>query len=261
MEKIFQTYNMEINGLRQDVKFSTAAIEEIFMPFLHELTDLKLMLDRKVIAYLVGPPGSGKTALAQFLEQLSRERPEVEEIRALSMDGFHYTAAYMNVTELDRDGEKVLMRDIKGAPETFDVDMLIDKIRELRQEGTDWNVYDRRIHDVLPDYMSVEDDDIILIEGNYLLLNEPTWTNVRVLADYSVFLDADENFLRERLIHRKIQGGSTLDEAKKFFDFSDGRNVERVLKNSARADETWQVLSDGDFVAIKHEEFGISDDD
>ena len=48
MGKNFLTYNMEVNGLWQEVKFSTTAIEEIFMPFLHELTDLRLTLDRKL---------------------------------------------------------------------------------------------------------------------------------------------------------------------------------------------------------------------
>ena len=247
MEKIFQTYNMEVNGLTQEVRFSAAAVEEIFMPLLHELTDLKLTLDRKVVAYLVAPPGSGKSTVAQFLEWLSRERNEVENIRALGMDGFHYSATYMNATTVKRDGKEILMRDIKGAPETFDVDTLIEKIRELRQDGTDWNIYDRRIHDVLPNYMSVE-DDIILIEGNYLLLDEPTWTNVRVLADYSIFIDADAELLKERIIGRKMMGGSSREDAEKFFAYSDARNIERVLKNSARADETWKLLADGDFV-------------
>ena len=247
MEKKFLTYKMEVNGLWQEVKFSEAAIEEIFMPFLHELTDLKMTMDRKVIAYLVAPPGAGKSTLAQFLEKLSRERSaEVEPIRALGIDGYHYTAAYMNITKIERDGEQVLMRDVKGAPETFDVDLLVDKIREARQEGTNWNIYDRRIHDVLPDYWSVE-DDIILLEGNYLLLKEAGWTNVRVLSDYSVFIEAEPELLRERLINRKIAGGKSREEAERFFDFSDSKNIERVLKNSARADETWKLLSDGDF--------------
>ncbi len=247
MAKNFLTYNMEVNGLPQEVRFGAEAIEEVFMPFLHELTDLHMTLDRKVIAYLVAPPGAGKTTLAQFLEQLSRERSaEVDAIRALSMDGFHYTAAYMNVTTVERDGKPVLMRDIKGAPETFDIDLLVEKIREARQEGTNWNVYDRRIHDVLPDYWSVE-DDIILLEGNYLLLKETGWTNVRVLADYSVFIDAPRDILRERLINRKVAGGKSREEAEAFYDFSDSRNIERVLSNSARADELWRLLPDGDF--------------
>ena len=247
MGKNFLTYNMEVNGLWQELKFSESAIEEIFMPFLHELTDLKMTLDRKVIAYLVAPPGAGKTSLAQFLEKLSRERSkEVDTIRALGIDGYQFTNAYMNITQIERDGEKILMRDIKGAPETFDIDLLVDKIREARQEGTDWNIYDRQIHDVLPDYWSVE-DDILLIEGNYQLLKEAGWTNVRVLADYSVFIDAPVEILRERLINRKIAGGKSREEAEAFYDFSDSKNIERVLKNSARADETWKLLPDFDF--------------
>lgn len=247
MDKKFLTYSMEVNGLWQEAKFSEAAIEEIFMPFLHELTDLKMTLDRKVIAYLVAPPGAGKSTLAKFLEQLSREHSnEVETIRALSMDGYHYTAAYMNITTIERDGEKVLMRDIKGAPETFDIDLLVDKIREARQEGTSWNIYDRKIHDVLPDYWQVE-EDILLIEGNYLLLKEAGWTNVRVLGDYSVFIDAKPELLRERLIARKVAGGKSREEAETFYNFSDSKNIERVLKNSARADEIWKLLPDGDF--------------
>lgn len=247
MEKKFLTYKMEVNGLWQEVKFTEAAVEELFMPFLHELTDLKMTMDRKVIAYLVAPPGAGKSTLAQFLEKLSRDRSgEVDPIRALGIDGYHFTAAYMNITKIERDGEQILMRDVKGAPETFDVDLLVDKIRAVRQEGTDWNIYDRRIHDVLPDYWSVE-DDIILLEGNYLLLKEVGWTNVRVLSDYSVFIDAEPELLRERLINRKVKGGKSREEAERFFDFSDSKNIERVLKNSARADETWKLLSDGDF--------------
>ncbi len=247
MEKKFLTYNLEVDGLWQEVKFSVETIDKIFMPFLHELTDLKMTLDRKVIAYLVAPPGAGKSILAKFLEQLSRERSkEVEVIRALSMDGFHYTAAYMNVTTIERDGEQILMRDVKGAPETFDMDLLIDKIREARQEGTNWNVYDRKIHDVLPDYWSVE-DDIILLEGNYLLLRDSGWTNVRVLADYSVFIEAEPQLLRERLINRHVAGGKSREAAEAFYNFSDSKNIERVIKNSARANETWKLLPDGDY--------------
>lgn len=247
MDKRFFTYKMEVNGLWQELKFSEAAIEGIFMPFLRELTDLKMTMDRKVIAYLAAPPGVGKTSLAQFLERLSHERSrEVDKIRALSIDGYHFTNAYMNITSVERDGRKILMNDIKGAPETFDIDLLIDKIREVRQEGTNWNVYDRRIHDILPDYLSVE-DDILLIEGNYLLLKEKGWTNVRVLADYSVFIEAEPNFLRERLINRKMAGGKSRTAAEAFYDFSDSKNIELVLKNSAQADETWKLLPDGDF--------------
>ena len=79
------------------------------------------------------------------------------------------------------------------------------------------------------------------------MLKESGWTNVRVLTDYSVFIDAPEEILRERLIGRKIQGGLSREEAEAFYDFSDSKNIERVIKNSARADEVWKLLPNGDF--------------
>lgn len=247
--KIWINYKTEINGLPQEVRFSKGAIEKIFKPFLLKLSELREITDRKVVAFIAAPPGVGKTSLVQFLEKLSRENIELSPIRALGMDGFHYDSEYLKSNTIVKDGQEILLNDIKGAPETFDVDTLQEKLREVRQEGTDWNIYDRMIHDVVHNVLSVE-DDIILLEGNYLLLKEPRWTNIRVLADYTVFIKARPEILKERLINRKIQGGLSREAAEKFFEFSDARNIERVLKNSAQADETWQLLQDGDFVKI-----------
>ncbi len=253
------TYRTEINGLPQEVRFSKGAIEKIFKPFLMKLSELHEITDRKVVGFIAAPPAVGKTTLAQFLERLSRENMELSNIRALGMDGFHYPADYLKANKISRDGQEILMNDIKGAPETFDVDTLQTKLREVRQEGTDWNIYDRMIHDVVHDVLSVE-DDIILLEGNYLLLKEPRWTNIRVLADYTVFIKARPEILKERLIARKIQGGLSPEEAEKFYYASDSKNVERVLKNSAPANETWMLQSDGDFFKIEDDEDVVLDD-
>lgn len=253
MEKIWTNLQMNINGLTQEAKFSKAAIDEIFNPFLRKLTELQGLADRKIIAYLAAPPAAGKTTVAQFLEKLSRENQFFTNIRALGMDGFHYDSEYLKKNKILRDGQEILMNDIKGAPETFDVDAMQLKIREVRQDGTDWNIYDRTIHDVVHNAMSVE-DDIILIEGNYLLLEEPRWTNIRVLADYTVFIKAAPELLTERLISRKMKSGLTREEAESFYRSSDSKNVERVLKNSARANETWELQADGDYLKIDDEE-------
>lgn len=246
----------EVNGLPQEIKFTEEAVEKIFKPFLRKLDELRAMTDRKVVAYIAAPPGTGKTSLAQFIEKISHENSEFTPIRALGLDGFHYSAEYLKANTIILDGKEIFLNDIKGAPETFDTDTLQIKLREVRQEGTDWNLYDRKIHDVVPDALSVE-DEIILLEGNYLLLKDPRWTNIRVLADYTVFVQAEENFLRERLIARKIQGGLSLEAAENFYETSDRKNVERVLKNSAPGNETWQLLPDGDFIKLDDEEIII----
>ena len=103
------------------------------------------------------------------------------------------------------------------------------------------------IHDVVPDAIDVE-DEIILIEGNYLLLKNPRWTNIRAMADYTVFIKADPELLKHRLIERKIKGGKTQNEAEHFYNTSDSKNVELVLNNSAEPDEIWILQSDGDYV-------------
>ena len=258
MEKIWQNLTMNINGLTQEVKFSKAAIDEIFNPFLRKLTELQGWTDRKIIAYLAAPPATGKTTLAQFLEKLSRENQLFTNVRALGMDGFHYDSEYLKKNKILRDGQEILMNEIKGAPETFDVDTMQIKLREVRQEGTNWNLYDRIIHDVVHDAMSVE-DDIILLEGNYLLLEEPRWTNIRVLADYTVFVKAAPQLLTERLITRKMKSGLTREEAENFYRNSDSKNVERVLQNSAHANETWELQADGDYLKIADDEDDFED--
>ena len=257
-EKIWITYKTEVNGLPQELRFSKGAVEKIFKPFLIKLSELREMTDRKVVAFIAAPPGTGKSSVAQFLEHFSREHMEFTPIRALGMDGFHYPSEYLKANSIVKDDQEILLNDIKGAPETFDVDTLQEKLREVRQEGTDWNIYDRMIHDVVHDVLSV-DDDIILLEGNYLLLKEPRWTNIRVLADYTVFIKARPELLKERLIARKIQGGLSPEEAEKFYYASDGKNVERVLNNSAPANETWMLQPDDDYFKIEDDEDVVLD--
>ncbi|MBR5914118.1 MAG: nucleoside/nucleotide kinase family protein [Selenomonadaceae bacterium] len=257
--KIWINYQTEINGLPQDLRFSKGAVEKIFKPFLLKISELHEITDRKVVAFIAAPPAAGKTSLAQFLEKLSRECIEISNVRALGMDGFHYPAKYLKENKITKDGQEILLNDIKGAPETFDVDTLQEKLREVRQEGTDWNIYDRMIHDVVHDVLSVE-DDIILLEGNYLLLKEPRWTNIRILADYTVFIKARPEILKERLISRKMQGGLSREDAEKFYYTSDSKNVETVLKNSAAANETWMLQSDGDYFKIEDDDDVVIDD-
>ena len=245
-DKKWITFEAEANGFKTEAKFTEEAVNEVFLPFLRKLTEVYGQVGgRKVVAYLAGPPGVGKTILSKYLEKLSKEHQEFTTIRALGIDGFHFNNAYMNAHFAMVDGSTIPMKLIKGAPETFDLDAMQSKIREVKQEEVDWPLYDRNIHDVVPDAISVE-AEILLIEGNYLLLKDSRWTNIRTLADYTAFIKADSEMLKTRLIERKVRGGSTQGEAEQFYKTSDSRNVDLVLSNSAEADETWILEADGD---------------
>lgn len=252
-DKIWINDELDLSGFKYPVRYSQSAIDNVFVPFLKTLGQMRTDLDRKIICYLSAPPCAGKTALSMFLEKLSRERKELDPIRAVSMDGFHFSNDYLDSHLAMRDGSTIPMRFIKGAPETFDTDLMQQKLRAVRGEGADFPIYDRNIHDVIPDAMSVE-DDIILLEGNYLLLKNPKWTNIRALADYSVFIKAEPTLLKERLIERKLHGGKSQAEAEKFYNQSDVTNINLVTNNSVEADETWQLTADGDYELVGHRE-------
>ncbi len=252
-EKRWKDYDMVVNGLPQQVRYNEQTVEDVFLPFLRRLTDLRGHMGRRIIAFLAAPPAVGKTTLAQFLEQLSRERQDVLEVKAVGMDGFHYPADYLASHSVLRDGEVVAMQSIKGAPETFDVGEMQSKIQAVRRKETMWPVYDRQIHDVVPEAEQV-DAEIILLEGNWLLLKDERWTNVRVFADYSVLIRSEPELLKDRLIQRKVQGGKSRQDAEAFYENSDKHNVERVLQDSGASDEVWMMLDDGDFELAEQSE-------
>ena len=145
------------------------------------------------------------------------------------------------------DGRTLPLRAIKGALETFDVHAFIEKVRETRTatRPVNWPVYSRIEHDVVSEGITI-DAPVVLVEGNYLLLDEEPWRGLVELADCTVFLDADSSLLHERLVARKVRGGMGRDEAEAFFRGERRQeDVERVRRGSAAADVRLQVDATG----------------
>lgn len=245
-EKEWRTCRLMINGLAHKVQYNQATIDNLFLPFLRRMSKMQQKLGRRMIVFLAAPPGVGKSTLALFLERLSNTDEELVPVQALGLDGFHYPNKYLTTHSVEREGRLIPLSSIKGSPETFAVDKLIGKLTDVRKNNVRWPVYDRTIHDVLEEMITVK-RPIVILEGNWLLLGENRWLNVRSFADYSLFISAEPQDLKERLIRRKMAGGSTMEAARKFYQKSDKLNVERCLTKSWPADETWQMLTDGDY--------------
>ena len=126
--------------------------------------------------------------------------------------------------------KKVPMKQVKGCPETYDTEKkLRQKLEKIKIEDILWPIYDRNLHDVVEDQIKVT-KDIILIEGNWLLLKQEPWKSMQQYADYKILILAEEEMLKERLISRKEKGGLTREEAVAWYQNSDSKNVTRVLK-------------------------------
>ena len=245
-EKVWRTCRLMINGLAHKVQYNQATIDNLFLPFLRRMSKMQQKLGRRMIIFLAAPPGVGKSTLTLLLEQLSNTDEELVPLQALGLDGFHYPNTYLNTHSVEREGKLIPMSSIKGSPETFSVDKLIGKLTDIRKNDVRWPIYDRSIHDIVEEIVTVR-KNLVILEGNWLLLGEDRWQNVRSFADYSLFISAEPADLKERLIRRKMAGGSTMEAAKKFYQKSDKLNVERCLKKSWPADETWHMLPDGDY--------------
>ncbi len=240
-------YNVNMNGIEVNAHYSRKSVDEIFLPLLYRLTDMQKEKGSRLLVLLAAPPGAGKSTLASFLQKLSEENEDLTDVQAIGMDGFHRRQEYLLTHTAFRDGEEVRMVDIKGAPITFDLNLFKKRIEEvLIKPVVGWPSYDRHLHNPVEDAITVE-KDIVILEGNYLLLDEDGWRDLRSYADYTIFMKADEEMLRRRLIDRKIKSGNSKEKAEKFVDYSDMANVRLCLKKSTGADLTLSVGDDGEY--------------
>lgn len=240
-------YNVNMNGIEVNAHYSRKSVDEIFLPLLYRLTDMQKEKGSRLLVLLAAPPGAGKSTLASFLQKLSEENEDLTVVQAIGMDGFHRRQEYLLTHTAVRDGEEVRMVDIKGAPITFDLNLFKKRIEEvLIKPVVGWPSYDRHLHNPVEDAITVE-KDIVILEGNYLLLDEDGWRDLRTYADYTIFIRAEEEMLRHRLIDRKIKSGNSKEKAEKFVDYSDMANVRLCLKMSTGADLTLSVGDDGEY--------------
>ncbi len=229
-------YSADINGIAYSVDYNDAAVNDKLIPLLKHLSQLHTEKGRRVLVMLAAPPGAGKSTLVSFLAYLAKKVIPDKKVQYAGMDGFHHRQEYLLTHTVEVSGEEIPMAKIKGAPITFDLDALRAKIEEVTQGHIcKWPHYDRQLHDPVEDAITI-DADIVLLEGNYLLLDEDGWRELSQYANYTISLKADAETLRERLIRRKMKTGMTRENAESFVEFSDMPNVRLCLEKTMKAD-------------------------
>lgn len=161
---------------------------------------------QRILVALAGVPGSGKStvshALLQELEKrgmddvaivpmVSLDTPHMGYPNAdkVSKDGFHYTKQALLGFQ---DPENAFRR--RGAPFTFDVDSFISLVRTLKTNPVTSNTepeqpvyapsFDHTVQDpVENDIVISSRKRIVIVEGNYTLLNQKPWNEITSLCD------------------------------------------------------------------------------
>jgi len=181
---------------------------------------------RRTVLGIVGPPGGGKSTLAELVVAALGDRAAL-----VPMDGFH-----LSQPELVRLGRRERM----GAPDTFDAAGYVALLARLRS-GEDEVVYApafrREIEEPIAGAIAVPRAvPLIVTEGNYLLHDEGDWARVRPLLDEAWYVEMDEDTRLRWLIQRHIDFGKAPAEARAWVMRSDQANAAVVAATRDRAD-------------------------
>ncbi len=206
-----------IVGLDRDIEAVTDAIK----------ADRKE--DRRYVLAIVGAPGAGKSTFADALNSaLNRDDLGVAEV--LPMDGFHLDNAVL----FDRN-----LQAKKGAPETFDADGFASVLARIGHADKDVlvPVFDRKADLSRAGARVIKAaTKIIIVEGNYLLLERDEWAQLREYYDLTVFLDVPKPILEQRLIARWVNYGLDRGAATVRAQGNDLVNADVVINQSVPAD-------------------------
>ncbi|HEY9075982.1 MAG TPA: hypothetical protein VIO61_05530 [Anaerolineaceae bacterium] len=220
-----------------------------YLPLARTILDLPQQSARRIVA-IAGLPGSGKTAftltLALVINALAVNSlaasalTSIPVAAAVGMDGWHYSNAYLESHSITHAGEITSLRSIKGMPETFDVLAIAAFLRKARSGETDlpYPVYSRKVHDPIPGGLLTASIQVILIEGNYLLLNEEPWRSLADFYDLRILITGEIEAFLPGLIERHRRGGKTDDLIEAWLKNVDIPNMHRIKAGSVAADIT-----------------------
>lgn len=176
---------------------------------------------------IAGAPGSGKSTISQKLALRLGDTAIV-----VPMDGYHYYRS-----ELDQMADAKEAHRRRGAPFTFNAQRFVDEIAEARKrrEGR-FPSFDHGTGDPVEEDVRLLKGHhrVVIVEGNYLLLDDEPWNQIRALLDESWYLDVEINLCMERVRARFLATGRDSQTAHRRIADNDRPNAELVARVSPK---------------------------
>lgn len=185
-----------------------------------------LMLSgRRALLGIAGTPGSGKSTVAHLLATALGPRAVVAP-----MDGYHL--ANQELVRLGRQARK-------GAPDTFDVDgyrAALLRLRACEDDIVYLPHFAREIEEPIANAIPVRRDvQLVITEGNYLLLPEGPWARIAGLFDDRWYVEVNSATRMARLVERHQRYGRTRSQAQAWAETVDEPNARLIERYKDRA--------------------------
>jgi type I pantothenate kinase len=172
--------------------------------------------------YIIGIGGSvavGKSTTARVLQALLARWPNVPKVDLVTTDGFLYPNAIL---------EREHLMDRKGFPESYDLQTLLRFLTDVKagRRPTRAPIYSHLVYDVMPNHwVEIDRPDILIVEGlNVLQAGRLPSKDGEVIPfvsdffDFSVYLDAEEDVLRNWYVNRFLTlRGTAFSDPKSYF--------------------------------------------
>ena len=184
----------------------------------------------RVLLGLAGEPGSGKSTVAVLLAEALVARGVPASV--VPMDGWHLSGR--ELARLGRAGRK-------GAPDTFDAGGYLALLRRLRLDAAEtvWPPdFRREIEEAVAGSVAVDPAvQVVVSEGNYLLVDDGSWRGVADAFDAVWFVDAPADERLRWLVARHERYGKTPEAALAWATGPDEANARLVRSTRGRADD------------------------
>lgn len=181
---------------------------------------------------ITGGPGAGKSTLAGLLMKNINKVLQEEIAILIPMDGFHYHNDILVKKDL---------LPLKGIPETFDSWQFVKLIKDIASQKVEklyCPAYDRALHNPVDNAIIIENKHkIIIVEGNYLLLDTDPWNKLAELFDESWFIDTPLTTTKERLVSRHVRTGRSVEEALEKINSTDAPNAALITQSRHKANK------------------------
>ena len=160
--------------------------------------------EQKKYPFIIGVAGSvasGKSTFSRILELLLKKSLKGFNIKLLTTDGFLYPNSVLEENNL---------MEKKGFPESYDIDSFYKFSSSVKAgvSKTYAPIYSHNLYDIIPDEkLEIIDPDVVIIEGINVLQSakskdKKTILEVQDFLNFSIYLDADERYLRQWYIDR-----------------------------------------------------------